>query len=273
MDDFVSTREVARLAGVGPSAVKRWADAGELPCSRTAGGHRRFARAEVERFLGRQAPGAASARRDPWTEALLDARDPLGLEARLLAERARTGAWHRVAETTGAALATLGTLWRTGELSIVEEHLASERLSRALARAGEAIPLGAGAPWALLAAAEGDDHTLGLALAELVLREAGWATLWAGRRTPTAELAAAVSRGGAQLLAVSASEASRDAVGLRREAEALGRACRVAGIPLVLGGGGAWPERPRYGLRLRSFEELHRWAVAQRERRASPAPA
>jgi excisionase family DNA binding protein len=272
MDDFVSTREVARIAGVGPSAVKRWADSGRLRCARTAGGHRRFARAEVEEFLRRHGD-AGRARRDPWIEGLLGARDPLGLEALLLAERARRGAWHRVAEAAGAALATLGTLWREGEVSVVEEHLASERLARALARVGESIPLDGGAPWALLACAEGDDHTLGLALVELVLREAGWATLWAGRRTPTAELTSMVKRGEVQLLAVSASEASADAVGLRREAEELGRACRVAGVRLVLGGNGAWPDRPRHGLRLRALEPLHRWAVAERERLLGPRPA
>jgi excisionase family DNA binding protein len=270
MNDFISTNEVARLAGVGPSAVKRWADGGQLRCSRTAGGHRRFERAEVERFLRRHGGAADS---DPWLEGLLGARDVLALEALLLAERARLGAWWRVAEAAGAALVKLGERWRAGEVSIVEEHVASERLARALARAGEAIPLGADAPWALLACAEGDDHVLGLALAELVLREAGWATLWSGRRTPVAELAAAVRRGQVRLLAVSASSASGDAVGLRRQAELLGRACRVAGVPLVLGGSGAWPERPRHGTRLRRLEPLHHLALQARADLAGPAPA
>ena len=51
MDDLLSNVEVGRLAGVGPTAVKRWADQGLLPCVRTAGGHRRFRRDEVEKFL------------------------------------------------------------------------------------------------------------------------------------------------------------------------------------------------------------------------------
>lgn len=271
MDEFVSTKEVARLAGVGPSAVKRWADSGQLPSARTAGGHRRFVRAEVEGFLRER--GGEGALRDPWIEGLLGARNALGLEALLLAERARMGTWYSVAEAAGAALSRLGTLWQAGEVSILEEHLASEQLSRALARVGEAIPLDGGAPWALLATAEKDDHTLGLSLVELVLHEAGWATLWAGRYTPTTELAAVVRRGGVQALAVSASVASTDAVGLRREAEELGRACRVAGVPLVLGGGGAWPSRPRHGARLDGLEPLYRWAVAERERRSGPTPA
>jgi excisionase family DNA binding protein len=276
-NEFVSTGEVARLAGVGPSAVKRWADGGQLRCALTAGGHRRFERAEVERFLRRPPAGAPRAGiralGDPWLAGLLGARDALGLEGLLLSERARLGAWWQVAEEAGAALGRLGNLWRAGEVSVVEEHLASERLARALARVAEAIPIGSIAPRALLACADGDDHTLGLALVELVLREAGWATLWAGRRLPTAELAAAVGQGRVALLAVSASEASSDAAGLRGQADQLGRACRVAGLTLVLGGGGRWPERPRYGVRLRTLEPLHRLAVAERERMPAPGLA
>lgn len=269
MSDFLSTQEVARLAGVSPSAVKRWADGGQLRCLKTAGGHRRFERAEVERFLAGHAGGAPA----PLVDALLSARDALEVQGLLLAERARLGAWWRVGERLGEALAELGQRWRDGAISILEEHQASERLARALARIGEALPVATDAPRALLACAEGDEHGLGLGLAELALREAGWATRWAGPRTPTAELERAIGAGGVELLAVSASAASADALGLRRQAEALARACKVAGVTLVLGGAGAWPERPRYGSRLRGLEPLYLLAEAERARRQGPGSA
>lgn len=271
MGDLMAMREVARLAGVGPTAVKRWTDDGLLPCVRTAGGHRRFRRVDVDAFL-RARGGAAAAPAAPWVGALLAPGDPRALEAFLLDERARSGAWHRVATRAGEALAAVGELWRSGAVTVVEEHLASERLARALARVGEGIPLASDAPRALLACAEGDDHTLGLALVEIVLREAGWATLWAGRQTPAAELRPALANG-VRLLAVSASQASSNALDLRRQAEALGRLSRAAGVSLVLGGGGAWPERPRTGMRFRALEPFHRWAVAGRERLTGPGAA
>lgn len=274
MDDFIPVREVARLAGVGPTAVKRWTESGVLRCLRTPGGHRRFRRSEVEALVRTQGAGGAagSGADEPWVGALLAPGDPRALEAFLLAERARAGAWHRVADRAGDALVRLGELWRAEAVTVVEEHLASERLARALARAGEGIPLDPGAPRALLACAEGDDHALGLALAELVLREAGWATAWAGRRTPIAELRPALERG-VRLLAVSASSASTDEVDLRRQAEALGRACRAAGAELALGGAGAWPERPRTGVRFRALGPFHRHALALRDRLRGPEAA
>jgi excisionase family DNA binding protein len=272
LNEFLSTREVATLAGVGSSAVKRWADAGLLSCQKTAGGHRRFARAEVDRLLRQQAAGGPGGD-DPWVEALLGARETLDISSLLLAERARVGAWHRVAERAGAAAAELGRRWRAGTLSIGEEHLASERLARALARVAESLPIPIPAPVALLTCADGDDHTLGLSLVEVVLREAGWSTRWAGRQTPLPEIDRLLGQGQVGLLAVSASEMSADAVGLRRQAEVLGRRCRALGVSLVLGGNGAWPERPRHGVRLRSLGPLHDLAETERERRTGPPVA
>ena len=75
----------------------------------------------------------------------------------------------------------LGLRWASRRIGIVEEHLASDRLSRALARCAEALPSRPDAPRILLAAAEGEDHLLGLALVDLCVREEGWRSLWSGR--------------------------------------------------------------------------------------------
>jgi len=256
MDDFVGTRELARLAGVGPTAVKRWADQGLLACVRTPGGHRRFARAEVERFLHSDRRGGASA----WVDFLLASDGGHAVEARLLSERGRRGSWSRVATSLGEALGELGRRWAAGEISVVQEHLVSERLARALARVCGDLPLAPGAPRCLLATAEGDDHTLGLSLLEITLREAGWGTLWAGRGTPSAEIVS-MSRGGvARLVALSASSASTDARALRRQARTAAEACRAGGARLALGGSGAWPENLRGAMRFRSLETFAAWA-------------
>jgi excisionase family DNA binding protein len=255
MDDLMTTVDVGRLAGVGPTAVKRWADEGLLPCLRTAGGHRRFQRAEVERFLQGHRAAATHSLVD-----LLLRTEGLGVEARLLAERGRLGSWVAVAESLGAVLAEIGLRWRAGSVSIIQEHLASERLSRALARIVEAMPLDPGAPRCILACAGGDDHLLGLSLVEICLREAGWGTLWPGRRTPVEEIAALVRDGEAQMVALSASSASADPALLRRDLEVLGPACAVAGASLALGGSGAWPDPPPAGHLFRGLAPFAAWA-------------
>jgi excisionase family DNA binding protein len=262
-DDLLTTAEAARVAGVGTTSVKRWADLKLLPCVKTPGGHRRYLRRDLERFLQEHGGSRMKEPELGWLDLLIRA-EVFDLQGALLSARGRLGAWHRVAEEVGAAVAALGAAWARGDVTVLEEHVASERLARALARCGETLPLAPDAPVALLTTAEGDDHTLGLSLAELCLREAGWRCLWTGRCTPIAEIVAGIEVWGPRLLAVSASEYSSDAVALADEAARLGVACREAGVELVLGGGGAWPQAPKYGKRVRTLDELHEVAARAR---------
>ena len=51
MKAVLSPRELAQVIGVSESSLKRWADAGLLDVSRTAGGHRRIPLPEAVRFI------------------------------------------------------------------------------------------------------------------------------------------------------------------------------------------------------------------------------
>lgn len=261
-EDLLTTAEAARLAGVGISSVKRWADQNLIRCLRTAGGHRRFHRHELETFL-REHGELLSGSADEWVQTVLESGS-YELQGELFRGRDRLGSWHAVADELGRALTELGARWERGEISVIEEHVTSEKLSRAIQRVAEAMPASAADPRALLATAEGDEHTLGLSLVELCLRETGWHAIWSGRRTPTAALVDLVREGQLELLAVSASVASNDAQSLARQADELGDACRDAGILLAFGGRGAWPEQPSYGTRVRDLGTLNRLAAGWR---------
>jgi len=54
---FLSRGEVARLFGVSPSSVTRWARAGLIKAFRTPGGHYRFPADEARRAAQRLAAG------------------------------------------------------------------------------------------------------------------------------------------------------------------------------------------------------------------------
>jgi len=62
VDDWLNLSEAAEILGVHPSTVRLWADKGEIPTHRTAGGHRRFRRVEIE----------------SWAAARREARQPAG---------------------------------------------------------------------------------------------------------------------------------------------------------------------------------------------------
>jgi excisionase family DNA binding protein len=44
---LMTPAEVAKLFGIAPNTLVRWANQGKLSCIRTIGGHRRFHTAEV----------------------------------------------------------------------------------------------------------------------------------------------------------------------------------------------------------------------------------
>jgi excisionase family DNA binding protein len=258
---LLTSAEVAKILGVTAISVRRWADMGLLRTARVAGTNRRFDPVEVERFLKDQT-GAVQPEHglavEGWLELLLSECDAHQLLATIYAERARLGAWWRVAESLSAVLEEIGERWTEGTLSILEEHLATERLARVLAQVADQLPSRPGAPRLLLTTAEGEEHTLGLSLAEIVIREHGWPVLWAGRRVPLSEIVAHVASGSVDAVAVSASSVA-DPGDLLAQTERLGAICRAGEVHLLLGGSGPWPEWIPYGARVVTFQELRGW--------------
>jgi excisionase family DNA binding protein len=49
--EWLTLREASALLGVHPATVRQWSDEGKLDTFRTPGGHRRFARTDIERLL------------------------------------------------------------------------------------------------------------------------------------------------------------------------------------------------------------------------------
>lgn len=262
-DTYLSTAAAAHLAGVAPSSMKRWADEGLLPCSRTAGGHRRFLLADVERFLAAQDSQRLERAADQtefWLS-LFAQPDRHSLMGGLFSARGRLGTWYRVAEELGLAFTAIGEKWARGEISVLQEHLASARVQRVLALVADGIPTSPDAPICVLATAEGDDHALGLGLAELVLKECGWRTFWVGRATPVAEILRALELDDVRMVAISASLASSDRQRLATSARVVSNACAKKGVTFVMGGRGAWPEKPKHGFRLDSFRDFYRLLI------------
>jgi len=203
---------------------------------------------------------------EAWLHRLLSEPDISEIEASIRSWRELLGTWWALADRVGRVLIALGHAWASGEISILEEHVISERLRRALLRCAEDYAPLVRAPRALLATAAGEDHDLGLVLCELVLREAGWTVLWCGRRSPIDSLDAYVRTGGIQLVALSASSYATDTVSLRRELETLVEACELGGCGLVVGGAGLWPEPPPRGVtRFHTFAEMVAWLADRGE--------
>jgi excisionase family DNA binding protein len=57
--EWLTLGQAARFLGVAQSTIRKWSDQGRVPAFYTPGGHRRYRRADLERFLERSGPGGS----------------------------------------------------------------------------------------------------------------------------------------------------------------------------------------------------------------------
>ena len=103
------------------------------------------------------------------------------------------------------ALRAVGDLWEAGELSVAEEHLATEIALRVVALQREAYRVAGRRPGALvlLAAVEDEQHVVGLRMAGSLLAHAGYDVMQLGASVPSVDLGAMVARHGPAVVGLS----------------------------------------------------------------------
>jgi methanogenic corrinoid protein MtbC1 len=109
-------------------------------------------------------------------------------------------------EIIAPALWLVGRLWARGEISVADEHLATNISLRVLALQREATRtvLARKGSTALLAAPEGEMHTVALQMISNLLRDAGYAVLMLGPDVPAGALAEAAARHEPQVVCMTA---------------------------------------------------------------------
>ena len=255
-----STRDLAALLSVTETTVKRWADEGEIRCSKTLGGHRKFTLKDVIAFAEKH---------DYSLPGLLPPKGP-GREAEQLEFNIQTGNYIRIAdmvrdkalsgdaeglteillhllrhhigialiadEIVRPAMVRIGDLWKEGTLAITEEHIASHAILETILRvAPELHRKPANGRTAVFAGAEGDLHEIGLRLAACAFETDGWKVIYIGANTPFATLRSYVLSARADLLCLSCTLAT-GADGLLGELQSLGTLCRSGKTAFVCGG-------------------------------------
>jgi excisionase family DNA binding protein len=58
--EWLTLGQAARFLGVAQSTLRKWSDQGRVPAFYTPGGHRRYRRTDLERFLERSGPSSAA---------------------------------------------------------------------------------------------------------------------------------------------------------------------------------------------------------------------
>ena len=205
MQKHLSPRQFAEAIGVSESSVRRWADDGQIQMTRTAGGHRKIARAEAIRFIRatsadvvrpdllqisepshrHERAAAFSAQHDELLKALRkgDGEVVFGLLTRMYINGVS------VADICDGplrhAMCEIGSLWPADKKSILIEHRATNicidalnrlRANFARPRKSTVVAVG-GAP-------EHDPYSLPSLMVTTVLTDVGFKAVNLGPNTP-----------------------------------------------------------------------------------------
>lgn len=206
---YFNSKEAANILGVNVSTIKRWTEEGKLQCVKSSGGHRKFLMHHLSGFLESNKKRAVKATIFPvdTMEDLQVSRYIMkgdfsylhkhALELALSFERIRLFkilqglylAQHPLPviydHFVVPLLHEIGTLWEQGQISVAEEHVASQNIRDLLIRL-QAItarpPAEKGT--ALCLTFPDELHDIGLKMADHILELKGFKVLFSGQITP-----------------------------------------------------------------------------------------
>lgn len=292
--ELISTHRAAQALGVSESSLKRWCDAGLIPVVRTVGGHRKLAPSDLLRFAREEGRGLAA----PAVLGLPSVREssaaelprlrPEFVEALLVGDEPR--AWQVVFdlyvakyspavicdELIAVAFRDIGERWSCHEAEVYQERRGCEIVVRLLYELrrlqSESVP----SRTAFCATTSGDHYMIPAAMAETVLRAAGFHAATLGHDVPLSSLASAVERLKPEVLCLCVSSVS-DADEFVAGMELLAQACERRRTALVVGGRALSQEglraRLRYAACCDTMQQLEALArVLLQSRRRAPRP-
>lgn len=251
--ELVSPKQAARALGVSESSLKRWCDQGLIPAVRTAGGHRKVAIAHVLEFCrqhhrtlsspevlalppsSEQAVLGLRRGKERLLDALLSGDDQLVRQIVVDLYLARHPLATIFDDVIAAAFHDIGERWACAAAEVYQERRAIECMHRILSELRRLQPGPFGPAVAIGATIEGDPYSLALAMADLVLRDAGFATDPLGTSIPAPSLVRAVVELRPQLFWLSVSHIA-EADRFLSQFAVLAEACAAAGTALLVGG-------------------------------------
>lgn len=189
----------------------------------------------------------------------------------------RDGLSRFVTETAAPLAALVGDAWMSGEIRVFEEHLFTEQMQGVLRQAIARVPTAGGTPTILFSTLPGEQHGLGLLMAEAACAVEGVHCVALGVQTPVSELVAAARVHGADVVALSVS-GSYPAGALREGVQGLRRSLAAVTEIWCGGAGAARLRHPPRGVRvLRDLasigDALARWRGAHAPARTAAPPA
>ena len=221
----MNIQAISTRTGVPAATLRKWEQRyGVLKPERTAGAHRRYTERDIARVEWLKARVAEGFRISEAARLIGDAGEPAsshpdGLVEQIVAAAVAADtegvarvvnhaftllpAKEAVADVAEPVLKRIGTLWATGEVRIVDEHVVTE-LTRARIRSLMNGGVAGSRGRAVLCCVPGERHDCGLLILAVLMHADGWGIVYLGGDTPLAEAAQLAVENEAALLCVSA---------------------------------------------------------------------
>lgn len=173
--------------------------------------------------------------------ALVEGLDDRELEALLRRTARRFGVPLAIERVIAPLMVEVGERWHARELSPAHEHLASGVVERTLHWMFDGPTQVSDAPRIALATTQGERHEIGIQVAAAIAAAEAWRVVYLGADLPAGDIADAVRRSGARVLACSVVAPS----GASAAIEQLGaiRESLSDSVAMVVGGAGALASR------------------------------
>jgi DNA-binding transcriptional MerR regulator/methanogenic corrinoid protein MtbC1 len=162
-------------------------------------------KARIQALSGGSAPAEAGFLAVDDAMRIIKAHDAAGLRHLFSRELMRLGLQRFVLDVVTPLNENVGNAWMTGDIAIFEEHLYAEQIQHTLRQAITAVAHSENEPRILLTTLPGEQHQLGLLMAEACLAVEGVQCISLGTQTPVLDIALAARAHHADLVALSCS--------------------------------------------------------------------
>ena len=238
MENIYNIKRVAKETGLTPITIRAWETRyNVVQPARTEGGHRLYTDEDVkiltwlqeqtqqkglrirqavqllrhhQRSLASHAapPSSLASLQEAVYESLMEAH--VEQAERLTNDGFSMYAFdHMLHQVLAPLLIRVGDEWEQGNISIAQEHMASEFVRQRLLKEYYSFPINPALPKVIAACPSGERHELGLLLFSLFLRQKGMDVLYLGADTPAEGLDKLIHRHQADWLCLSLSDADR----------------------------------------------------------------
>ena len=206
---YFNSLEAAKILGINVSTIKRWTDEGKLECIKSAGGHRKFLMSHLADFLEKNKKKTSRVNLFPIDDekdlkvSQYILKEDFEYLTKYLQEHAFACNRDRVQQVLNGlymaqkplyeiydqlitpVLYSIGQLWELGEISVAEEHLASQTIRDSILRLQGIIRIPKEKIGNVLCLNFSDElHDIALKMVDHILESRGFKVLFTGQITP-----------------------------------------------------------------------------------------